>query len=64
MRMLTKACVHTDWPLWSEAIEEELDTLHAAGTWVFDAMLPNAVRRVAMARMPKMFAPNAMLPPT
>jgi len=26
-----------DWPLWNEVISEELETLHAAGTWVFEA---------------------------
>ena len=30
---LTEAKCHPNWPLWEKAINEELETLHQAGTW-------------------------------
>ena len=36
-RTLTEACARVDWPLWNEAIHEELEMLCSAGTWVFEA---------------------------
>jgi len=41
-RTLTEARGRADWPLWEKAVEEELATLHAAGTWVFEMAPPNA----------------------
>lgn len=32
-RNLAEAKRRPDWPLWEKAIEEELETLRAAGTW-------------------------------
>jgi len=35
-RTLKEARNRPDWPLWEKAIEEELDTLKTAGTWVLE----------------------------
>jgi Reverse transcriptase (RNA-dependent DNA polymerase) len=39
---LTEAKGRPDWPLWEKAIEEELATLKAAGTWRLEEALPGA----------------------
>jgi hypothetical protein len=36
---LAKACTHSDWLLWEKAIQEELDTLGKAGTWILEEAL-------------------------
>ena len=41
-RMLTEAKCWPDWPLWERAIEEELATLKAAGTWRLEEAPPGA----------------------
>jgi len=41
-RTLIEARARADWPRWNEVIKEELETLRAAGTWVFEAAPPNA----------------------
>ena len=40
--MLAEAKHQSDWPLWETAIEEELDTLEAAGTWRLEEAPPGA----------------------
>jgi Reverse transcriptase (RNA-dependent DNA polymerase) len=40
--MLVEAKCHPDWPLWEKAIDEELATLRATGTWRFEEALPRA----------------------
>ena len=32
-RTLKKACMHSDWPKWQEAMNKEMDTLLKASTW-------------------------------
>jgi Reverse transcriptase (RNA-dependent DNA polymerase) len=39
---LAEAKCRPDWPLWEKAIEEELATLKAAGTWRLEEALPGA----------------------
>jgi hypothetical protein len=41
-RNLVEAKRRPDWPLWEQAIREELDTLHAAGTWTLEHAPPGA----------------------
>ena len=41
-RTLAEAKRRPDWPLWEKAIEEELSTLKAAGTWRFEEAPPGA----------------------
>jgi hypothetical protein len=41
-RNLVEAKRRPDWPLWEQAIREELDTLHAAGTWTLEHTPPGA----------------------
>ena len=41
-RTLVEAKRRPDWPLWEKAIEEELATLKAAGTWKLEEPLPGA----------------------
>ena len=40
--MPTEAKRRPDWPLWEKAIEEELATLDAAGTWELEEAPPGA----------------------
>ena len=39
---LAEAKCRSDWPLWETAIQEELDTLEAAGTWRLEEAPPGA----------------------
>jgi Reverse transcriptase (RNA-dependent DNA polymerase) len=39
-RTLAEARTRSDWPLWEKAIQEELDTLHKAGTWSLEEAPP------------------------
>jgi len=41
-RTLAKAKCRSDWPLWEKAINEELETLHQAGTWELTEAPPDA----------------------
>jgi Reverse transcriptase (RNA-dependent DNA polymerase) len=41
-RMLVEAKCCPEWPLWEKAIDEELATLCAAGTWRLEEALPGA----------------------
>jgi len=41
-RTLKEARERPDWPLWEKAIEEELETLRIAGTWVLEEAPPDA----------------------
>ena len=41
-RTLKEARAWLDWPLWEKAIEEELEMLHVAGTWVLEDAPPGA----------------------
>jgi hypothetical protein len=41
-RTLAEAKRRPDWPLWEKAIEEELSTLKAAGTWRMEEAPPGA----------------------
>ena len=41
-RNLTEAKQHPNWPLWEQAIREELDTLRTAGTWRLKQAPPGA----------------------
>ena len=41
-RNLAEAKRRPDWPLWEQAIREELATLHAAGTWTLEHAPPGA----------------------
>ena len=41
-RNLAEAKRRPDWPLWEQAIREELDTLHTAGTWTLEHAPPGA----------------------
>ena len=39
---LAEAKHRPDWPLWEQAIQEELDTLHTASTWTLEHTPPGA----------------------
>ena len=39
-RNLAEAKQHSDWPLWKQAIHEELDTLCTASTWTLEHAPP------------------------
>ena len=39
---LSEAKCCSDWPLWEKAINEELETLHQAGTWELTEAPPDA----------------------
>ena len=41
-RNLTEAKRRPDWPLWEQAIQEELNTLRTAGTWTLEHAPPGA----------------------
>jgi len=41
-RTLKEVRARPDWPLWEKAIEEELETLRVAGTWVLEDAPPGA----------------------
>ena len=42
LRTLAEAKCHPDWPLWEQAINEELETLWKAGTWELTDAPPDA----------------------